>query len=149
MDVGFEEIPACVPVPVNVIAAGEFGAVLTNVRFPLVAPGTVGENLAVKVVLSPAPSVNGNWIPEKLKPDPLADIWETVVLPDPLFVSVTVSELLLPIATFPKFTGEGLALRSPWAPVPDDVITYGLVGELFTREMVPETVEVEVGEKTA
>ncbi len=60
----------CVPVPLKAIVVGEFGALLTIEMLPLALPADVGANLALNVVLRPAPRVIGVVIPVVLKPAP-------------------------------------------------------------------------------
>ena len=45
--------PGCVPVPVNAIAMGEFGALLETEILPLPFPTAVGEYFAMKLMFCP------------------------------------------------------------------------------------------------
>lgn len=53
--------------------------------------------------------MSGVEIPEMVKPVPEAVAWEMVSEAEPLLVKVTVCEPLLPTATEPKVTFDGLA----------------------------------------
>ncbi len=78
------------PVPESKTVAGEFVAVLTTETLPEALPATVGAKLAVKVVLLPAVRVRGSESPLMLKPGPVTVACETVALPVPVLVRVTV-----------------------------------------------------------
>lgn len=56
---------------------------------------------------------------------------------------------MLPTATDPKFTLEGLALSWPCIPVPVNAIVAGEPGALLTIEMLPAAAPAEVGVKMA
>jgi hypothetical protein len=107
--VGVAASCGCVPVPLKLIVVGEFGALLTIEMLPLALPADVGANLALNVVLSPAPNVSGVLNPLMLKPAPDTVALEIVTLPVPEFVNVTDWVPLLPTAIDPKLTIEGLA----------------------------------------
>lgn len=74
---------------------------------------------------------------------------ETVTLELPAFVSVTLSELLLPTFTFPKANVFVLELRISVAatPVPVSGITRGDVALLFVSETEPLTAPAALGAK--
>ena len=61
---------AAIPVPVRLISAGEFGALLTTVTLPLVEPADVGANSTLKVVDWPEIKVTGSASVPVLKPLP-------------------------------------------------------------------------------
>jgi hypothetical protein len=69
----------------------------------------------------------------------------------PLFVSVTLSELLLPTFTFPKLRVVGFdpSRKVGATPVPLREITVGEPGALLTSEMEPVTLPVVGGAKAA
>ena len=98
-----------VPVPLNAIASGEFGALLTSETDPLTLPAVVGANIRLNVVLPPAAIVLGRGRPVVLKPAPVTLACVIVKLAFPLFDSVIGCELLLPVITLPKLTLEGFA----------------------------------------
>jgi len=99
-----------VPVPLNAIASGEFGALLTSETDPLTAPAVVGANTTLKVVFPPAAIVFGKERPFVLKPVPVTLAAVIVKLAFPPFDSVTVCELLFPVITLPKLTLDGFAV---------------------------------------
>jgi hypothetical protein len=147
--VGVAASCACVPVPLNAIVVGEFGALLTIEMLPLAFPADVGANLALNVVLSPAPKVSGVVNPLMLRPAPDTVALEIVRLAVPEFVNVMDWVPLLPTAIDPKFTLEGLAPTWPCVPVPDNAIDAGEPGALLTIEMLPVAAPAEVGAKMA
>jgi hypothetical protein len=102
-----------VPLPLKAIVVGELGALLTIEMLPLALPAVVGANCALNVVLSPAPNVTGVLNPLILIPAPDAVAPEIVTLAVPEFVSVMDCVPLLPTATDPKFTVDGLAPSWP------------------------------------
>lgn len=59
------------PVPVNEMANGEFGALLTSEIEPIADPAAAGENTTLKVELPPGVIVRGVVKPEMLKPVPV------------------------------------------------------------------------------
>ena len=67
----------------------------------------------------------------------------------PVFVRVTVCELLLPTATAPKPTLDGVTVNCDCTPVPLKAIVAGEPGALLVSEMLPEALPAEVGVKTA
>jgi hypothetical protein len=138
-----------VPVPLKVIIVGEFGALLTIEMLPLALPADVGANLALNVVLSPAPSVSGVLNPLMLRPVPDTVALDIVTLAEPEFVNVMDCVPLLPTTTDPKFTVEGLAATWPCMPVPDSAIDAGEPGALLTIEMLPVAAPADVGAKMA
>jgi len=78
------------PVPESETRAGELVAVLTTETLPEALPVTVGAKVAVKLVLWPAVRVRGSERPLMLNPVPVTVACETVTLPVPLLVRVTV-----------------------------------------------------------
>lgn len=140
---------ACVPVPLNAIVVGEFGALLTIEMLPLALPAEVGANFALNVVLSPAPNARGVFNPLMLRPVPVTVALDIVMLAVPEFVNVIDCVPLLPTATDPKFTLEGLAATWPCIPVPVNAIDAGEPGALLTIEMLPVAAPELVGVKIA
>ena len=139
----------CAPVPDMEIVVGEFGASLTIEIVPVALPPVVGANCAVNEVLCPAVKVFGVASPLMLKPVPETVAWEIVKLAAPLFVKVTVCELVAPVATEPKVIAEGLTPSWPCAPVPDMEIVVGEFGALLTIEIVPVALPPVVGANCA
>jgi hypothetical protein len=95
-------------------------------------------------------SVTPDETPLVLNPAPVSVTPEIVIFEFPLFVSVTLSELLLPTLMFPNVRLVGLALSEYVAatPVPLNPIKRGEFGALLTSETEPLTAPAEVGEKT-
>jgi len=135
----------CVPVPLKLIVVGEFGALLTIEMLPLALPADVGANLALNVVLSPAPNVSGVVIPVVLKPAPVTVTAEIVTVAVPPFVRVMVCEVLAPVATLPNAVLVGDAANCACVPVPLKVIVVGEFGALLTIEMLPLALVAAVG----
>jgi hypothetical protein len=67
----------------------------------------------------------------------------------PVFVSVTVFELLVPVATLPKLSEVGAtpSCTTGATPVPLRATLTDGVGELFASASVPENVPAAVGSK--
>ena len=101
------------------------------------------------MVLSPAPNASGVLNPLMLKPVPDTVACEIVTLADPEFVNVNVWLPLLPTATDPKFSLDGLAPSWPAIPVPDNAIVAGEPGALLTIEIPPVTLPTADGENFA
>jgi hypothetical protein len=139
----------CVPVPFKVIVVGEFGALLTIEMLPLALPAEVGANLALNVVLSPAPNVTGVVIPVVLKPAPVTVTAEIVTVAVPPFVRVMVCELLVPVATLPNAALLGDAANCACVPVPLKLIVVGEFGALLTSVTDPVTLPATLGPNTA
>jgi hypothetical protein len=96
-------------------------------------------------------SISPEVTPLALKPAPEMPTFEMVTLALPLFVSATLSELLLPVFTLPKLK---LVVLNPSTlvdatPVPLSGIESGELGELLTSVIEPETAPAVVGAKTA
>jgi hypothetical protein len=143
--VGVAASCGCVPVPLRLIVVGELGALLAIEILPLALPAVVGENCAVNVVLCPAPKVCGVLKPLMLIPAPDVVTPDIATLAEPEFVSVMDCVPLLPTATDPKFTLEGLALSCPIVPVPDSAMDAGDPGALLTIEMLPVAAPADAG----
>ena len=101
------------PVPLNETARGEIAPLLTRETAPVTVAAEVGANAALKVVLAPAAIVAGVARPLRLKPVPEAVAADIVTLAVPVFFSVMVCELLLPMTTLPKLTLDGVAVSWP------------------------------------
>ncbi len=139
----------CVPVPLNAIVSGEFGALLATEMLPLAVPAAVGANFAVKVAFCPAAIVSGVVTPEIVKPVPDTFTADIDTLPDPALVSVIVCELLLPTFTLPKLSLAGEAVKLPCVPVPLNAIVSGEFGALLATEMLPEALPELLGANVA
>ena len=100
---------AAMPVPLRVIARGEFIALLTSESDPLTAPAVVGANTTLNVEFPPAAIVFGMLSPVVLKPAPVIFAVVIVTLAFPPFDKVIVCELLFPTVTLPKLALVGFA----------------------------------------
>ena len=98
---------------------------------------------------APAPNASGVLSPLMLKPVPDTVACEIVTVADPEFVNVNVWLPLLPTATDPKFSLDGLAPSWPAIPVPDNAIVAGEPGALLTIEIPPVTLPTADGENFA
>ena len=121
--------PAAAPLPERLIVNTEFVAFEVIVMLPLAAPGAVGWNDALKLVLCPAASVRGAVSPLMLNPDPATAACEIVMLDPPVLVRVSDRVCFVPTGTVPKLRLAGLAPRTPaTAPVPvSPMINSGFV----------------------
>jgi hypothetical protein len=113
---------ALAPVPLSAIVYVAFVALLLIVTLPVTLPETAGLNPTVKVDVCPADSVNGSEIRLSWKPVPLTVALEIVTLFPPVFFSCSDCEFVVPIATVPKLTLDGVVATVPAAlvvtPVP-------------------------------
>ena len=117
--------PELMPVPESAtVAAVEIDAefvflppelcVLTIMdALPLSAPVKGGAKVMANVTLCPPARVIGQITPLTINPVPESEIWLTVILGPPEFVNVTDCVWLLPRATLPKLTMEGLTNNCP------------------------------------
>jgi hypothetical protein len=79
---------AAIPVPDRGRFSVGFDPFDVIVTLPLSLPADCGVKLTLKLMLCPAPSVNGVVIPLKLKPVPLIPTCEMVTLDPPVLVTV-------------------------------------------------------------
>lgn len=86
---GITEICGCTPLPVSEIVVGEFVALLTTLRLPVVLPAALGAKLTVRTKLWPAARVMAPVKPLTLNPAPMIAACETFTLPVPVLVSET------------------------------------------------------------
>lgn len=100
---------AATPVPLRVIESGEPGALLTRVIVPATLPAALGAKTALNVAALPDAMVTGAVIPVTLNPAPAAVTEEIVTVALPLFVRLTLCELLVPVVTLPKAAVVGVA----------------------------------------
>src|ERR1700728_221877 len=117
---------------------------------PVVLPPVVGANVTVKVVFAPALTDFGAVrLVVKPVPESVAAVMFRVVLP--VFVSVTVWLELLPTATLPKATGDGLIVMVDCEVVPAPLRSMVTVdGVPFVAScMDPLTAPAAVGGNTA
>lgn len=87
--------PGTVPVPDNEMVRVELEASEVNEIVPLVAPAAAGAKVAPKVKLCPAIRVRGRLSPLMLNPLPLTLACDTVIVVPPVFVKVSVCDVLL------------------------------------------------------
>src|ERR1700747_3453844 len=142
--------PEEVPLPAKVMAVGEFPELLVTASVPVIAPETVGVNVTLRVRLALGFSATGNVVPLNAN-GPETVMVLIVIEAEPLFVSVTFCLLLvLPTASEPKFSDEGLAESCPvcTVPVPLRAITVGDVGALLTNDKLPVTLPEAEGTKS-
>ena len=97
---------AAVPVPVKLVTAGEFDALLANEAVAVADPDAAGVNFTVKLTGVPGATVTGNEIPviensDGLLPPSVTD--ETLTFP-PLAVSEPVAVPFVPTTTLPTAT---------------------------------------------
>lgn len=106
------------PLPASVSVCGEFGAPSVNTMLPVALPAAVGENCTLNERFCPAWIVAGSEIPLIPKPAPDTVARFTTRLELPVFVRVTLCDVLWPTVTFPKLS-EGGDMESPaCVPVP-------------------------------
>jgi hypothetical protein len=111
-------------------------------------PAADGVNVTTSVAFCPGARVRPSEIPLVVNLAPETFTVETDTVEFPALLSSTLSVLLLPIATFPKFKLEELTFKSDVAATPDP-LTATVAGELVVllmTETVPETFPVAVGE---
>jgi hypothetical protein len=128
------------PAPLNVIVAGEPGALLLIEMLPEALPLAVGENFAVKDVLPPAAIVTGSVSPERLNPVPDAVARDMTVFAVPGLLSVMVAVPVLPVATLLKFTVVGLMVSCGCGgsvAIPLSAMVSGEFAALLVIEMLP------------
>lgn len=135
------------PAPVKLIVKSEFGALLTSEMDPATAPVVLGPKVALKLADLPGWTVMGMDIPLMLNPfkPPVIVTCEIVKTAFPGFEICIGCELVLPSATFPKFTFAGLTEICACAPAPLTGTVIAGVDPLLAMEMLPETLPTAVG----
>lgn len=133
VDVGVSEIET--PVPVNGTFWGLLLASSVKVRFPVLDPGAVGENVTVTVQLALASTV---------EPQVLVLIWKSPLVvmllifsvPVPVFVRVTILPLVvLPITVAPNFNDVGDRLTIGVPPPPPQPGNLKLAMRVFQLKL--------------
>ena len=139
------------PVPEVLMVDGELVASLLMETLPVTAPAVVGANCTERVADWLGVNISPTVTPLVLKPAPVTPRFEMVTLAFPLLVRATLSELLLPSLTLPKFRLEVLRLSTLVAamPVPLSEIASGELGALLMSEIEPVTAPLAVGAKIA
>lgn len=138
---------ACIPVPESEMLIGEFVALLVTVTVPDTVAADPGVKVTPRVAVCPAPIICPAATPDALNPAPVALTVPIVTVELPLFVSVTLCELLLPTATLGNVRLDALApsKNEGTTPVPDSGIVSGEPAALFTSDTDPETAPPLVG----
>ena len=125
--VGFA--PSCTvavePAPDRVITNEEGVPFVASVTDPLAVAVEPGVKITLKVTLPPGGITVEVEIPVMVKPVPDGVTCENVRGELPVFWSVMVCELLVPLTTVPKLTLEGVAERCACVPVPESGIVSG------------------------
>jgi len=119
---------------------------------PVSTTAVVGANVTVTVADCPGVNIVPLEIPLAVSPDPPEIVTPEILMFEfPPFVSVEVSDLLLPTLTALKFKLVGLAAscRVAAEPVPDRLMTSDEGVPFVARVIDPLTVAVEVGVKIA
>ncbi len=101
---------AATPVPLSVMARGEFGALLVRLTEPVTAPAVLGANTALNCAEPPAAMFNGAVMPVVLKPVPVIVTALIVTVAVPPLVKLIVWELLVPVTTLPNAALDGVAV---------------------------------------
>ncbi len=130
-----EEGAAAMPVPVRGMASA---GPATN-RLPPVVPVDCGANTTFNLTLCPTPRVTGNEGPLIENPLPVAWTDQSVTCQERAFVSTTGTVDVVPVATWPNDTIEGLAVKaSALSPVtPNIKMSSRHITEEFDRASRP------------
>jgi hypothetical protein len=120
---------------------------LLIVTLPVTLPEAVGLNPTVKLDVCAAASVSGSEIPLSLKPVPLTVALEIVRPAVPVFFICTVCEFVVPFATVPKLTLDGVVATVPAAIAPVPFTEYCALPfeALLVNNRYPEDRPVLVG----
>ncbi|MGC2330673.1 MAG: hypothetical protein WA581_04420 [Candidatus Acidiferrales bacterium] len=136
-----------VTVPLKLIAVGDPGTCVLSDTLPLAPPAVIGAKTASNAILPFGATVCAAK-PVTLKPGPVTLSDETTRSTVPVFLTVIVCESLVPSATLPKVTLEGVIDIAGLAPVPVSGMTMGDPETLVDTEMLPETAPGDFGAKT-
>lgn len=125
------------PVPDNVSVCGEFGALSVKVTLPDAAPVAIGANCVVNVIACPTETVVGRVNPEipKAVPVTVAILMTTFELP--VFVNLTVCELVCPTIALAKVREAGETESPACAPLPLKEIARGELDASLMTEIAP------------
>lgn len=135
--------------PVSVCTAGEFDALLENVKDAELAPLADGVKVTVKGEDWPAAIVVGSEIPESAN-SPLLRLAEVTVTDAPLAIRLPFSAAFEPTTTFPKLRLVGDTANWPAAvPVPDSAILSGELDAFDVTDRFPLAAPAPVGVKVA
>lgn len=143
------ELAGVTPTPLRGIVAGEFVALLSTDTLPVRLPAAVGVNAGLSAMDWLGVRTVADVIPVALNPAPATVTLEIVTFELPLFVSVTLNELVLPTFTFPKFKLVGFApsRKVEATPVPLKEMASGEAVALLAMEMLPDAGPTAVGRK--
>jgi hypothetical protein len=83
------ECACATPVPVRVIVAGEFEALLVTLTLPVALPTTAGAKVTLTLAVCPGDKTSPVTPPPALKPAPETVTFEIVTLKFPMLVRVT------------------------------------------------------------
>ena len=136
------------PVPARPTKRGEPGAVLVIETFPLALPDAVGANVTLKIAVPPGVNVCGDSV-LILKPAPLALAALIDRLAVPEFVTVTLTDAVLPTSMLPKLTLDGFAVKAGCVPVPLKPIASSEFVAVELTVTLPEALPGAVGAKVA
>jgi hypothetical protein len=145
---GVTETPACVPVPLSGIAVGEPDRFVFTEMLPETSPAEVGAKTASNAMLAFGANVCAVK-PVTLNPEPVTLSDETTRFAVPVFFNVINCVALVPSATLPKATLDGVIDIPGCAPAPLNEIVIGEPGASDTTEMLPETLAVDAGVNVA
>jgi len=122
-------VDAVEPLPDKLITTCEGSEFVASVTDPLTVAVEVGAKATLNARLPELVMVLDVEIPLTLKPVPAVLTCENFIILLPLFLSVMVCELLVPMTTLPKFTLAGVAeicdtLLAGCPPLPADAVVY-------------------------
>ena len=107
-------VPSETPVPLSGTTKSRLVALLTTPIAPLAGTAMVGAKVAVSCFEAPPAKVKGVDTVAIENPVPDTETLETVTLPGPVFVRVTVCDRDVLTLTFPKLTDVGEAVTVPF-----------------------------------
>lgn len=139
---------SCPPLPVNAI---DTAAALLVIAIEPVAPPVVnGANVTFNIAVCVGANVVFAAAPPAVKPAPVASTLLIVTFVFPVFINVTLSELLFPTATLPKSRLPVLALNDAVVaiPLPLTAMASGEFKALLASEIVPVAAPAPVGANT-
>ena len=120
------------PVPLRPMVTRALPLLFLRVTLPAKLPDAVGLNPTAKNVVAPAFKENGVVKALILNPDPLTETLETVTPDVVLFLIASVCVLLLPTATVPNETEDGVEVREAACAVP--AVTSKMASATATNE---------------
>jgi hypothetical protein len=135
---GFVVIPACTPLPVSGTTA-LVPCELMKLTLPVTVSAVFGPNVKFTDAFLPGAKVNGVVTPLAVTSFAATLMLEIVMFELPLFVTVTLFELVPPALTVPKLRLVGLAeiVADAATPVPSKLTAFGEFGALLDTETLP------------